>query len=230
MLTKKKKLSKKAIKEDKLVTFYYKAYGYFDENKSRILLYGGALVILVLAIFYYYRTKSEDNVKAGVELAKVMDLYDSGSFLEAIEGKPSDNTVGLKQIVDSYGSTENGETAKIYLADAYSMLGKPDDAFKYYQDYDGDIPIFKAAALAGEAGYYASQNNPSKAANLYEKASSISKVNVLNSEYLLKAGINYIKAGNPKQAKETFNKIKKNYSGSEADRQVDKYLAEARVE
>lgn len=229
MLTKKKKLSKKAIKEDKLVTFYYKAYGYFDENKSRILLYGGALVILVLAVFYYYRTKSEDNVKAGVELAKVMDLYDSGSFLEAIEGSASNNTVGLKQIVDSYGSTENGETAKIYLADAYNMLGKPQDAFKYYQSYDGDIPIFRAAALAGEADYYVSQNKRDKAASLYEKASTISKVNVLNSNYLLKAGVNYLRAGDTKQAKETFNRIKKNYPDSDASRQVEKYLAEARV-
>lgn len=229
MLTKKKKLSKKAIKEDKLVTFYYKAYGYFDENKSRILLYGGALVILVLAIFYYYRTKSEDNVKAGVELAKAIDIYDSGSFLEAIEGRASDNTVGLKQIVADYGNTENGETAKIYLADAYSMLGKSDEAFKYYEEYDGDIPIFSAAALAGQAGYYASQNNPSKAANLYEKASTVSKLNVLNSDYLLQAGINYLKAGDTSRAKETFDKIKKSYSGTEAYRQVDKYLAEAQM-
>ena len=71
-----------------------------------------------------------------------MNLYDQGSYLEAIEGRPSQNIIGLKKIVEDYGSTENGETAKIYLANSYDMLGKPDEALKYYSDYDGDISIY----------------------------------------------------------------------------------------
>jgi TolA-binding protein len=229
MLTKKKKLSKKEIKEDKLVAFYYKSYAYFDENRSRIFLYGGALLVLILAVFYYYRTKGEDNTTAGVQLSRAIDSYDQSNYLVAIEGNAAKNIAGLQKTVDNYGSTENGETAKIYLANSYSMLGKLDEAFKYYKSYDGDIPMFKAAALAGQAGYYASHEEYNKAANLYEKASAVSKLNVLNSDYMLKAGINYIKIGNTDEAKKLFNNIKKNYPGTQAYTEVDKYLAEIKV-
>ena len=53
MLTKKKKLSRREIKEDKLVSTYYKVYGYFEENRSRILVVGG-IILAVIAIVYFY--------------------------------------------------------------------------------------------------------------------------------------------------------------------------------
>lgn len=227
MLTKKKKLSRKEIKEDKLVSAYYKAYGYFDENRSKLILYGGVLVVLIIAAFFYMNNKNERNAKAGIELGKVMSIYDQGSYLEAIEGRPSEQIIGLKTIVESYGSTENGETAKIYLANSYQMLGKYEEAFKYYEDYDGDIPIFKAASLAGQAGYYASEKEYEKAAGLFRDAAHISKVNVFNSEYLLKAGINFLNADKDEEAKELFEKIKKDYPGTSAFRDAEKYTAMA---
>jgi tetratricopeptide (TPR) repeat protein len=226
MLTKKKKISKKEIKQDKLVETYYKAYGYFNENRSQLLLYVGALVVLVFAVIYYINNKKEDNAKANVLLSSIMDLYDQGSYLEAIEGRPAQKIVGLKKIVEDYGSTENGETAKIYLANSYEMLGKSDEALKYYSDYDGSIPIFKATALAGQAGIYAGEKKYEKAADLFAKASRISKNDVLNPDYMLNAGINYLNAGKEEEAKDMLNSIKKDYPESQAFREADKYLAE----
>jgi tetratricopeptide (TPR) repeat protein len=225
MLTKKKKLSKKQIKEDKLVVTYYKVLGYFQENKNRIVIYGAAFLVLVAAVFFYIQNKNENNLKASDQLGKVMDLYNNGSYLQAIQGKPGTNVEGLKKIVENYGNTENGEIAKIYLANSYFMLDKIEDAFKYYEDYDGSIAIFKAASLAGQAGYYAYKNDFDKAADLYRQASKVSSEDVLNPDYLLKAGINYIKAGKKEDAKDLFEKIKKDYTSSNAFREVDKYLA-----
>ena len=134
MLQKKKKLSRKEIKEDKLVSTYYKTIGLYEENKSRVLLYAGALVVLAAAIIFYINNKKESNEQAGLMLSRVMSIYDSGLYLEAIEGRQGSNVIGLKKIVEEYGSTENGEIAKIYLANSYDMLGKFDEAFKYYED------------------------------------------------------------------------------------------------
>ncbi len=224
MLTKKKKLTKKEIKEDKLVTTYYKAYNYFNENKNRIGIYAGAVVALILAIYFYINYRAESNKEAGIHLAKIMSLYDAGSYLEAIEGIQGKNIIGLKKIVAEYGSTENGETAKIFLANSYVMLGKIEEAFKYYEDYGGKNEIFKATALAGEAGYYAYKQDYEKAADLYLKASRVSKDNVLNPDYMLKAAINYIEAGKKEEAKDLLEIIRKDYQTSTAFREVDKYL------
>ncbi len=224
MLTKKKKLSKREIKEDKLVTTYYKVYNYFMENKNRLGMYAGGLAIAVLAIYFYLSNKASNNEIAGTQLGRVLAIYDAGSYLEAIEGRQGTNIVGLKKIVSDYGSTNNGEIAKIYLANAYQMLGKVEEAFDLYKDYGGSNEIFKATALAGEAGYYAYKKDFEKAADLYLRASRVSKANVLNPDYMLKAAVNYIEAGNKEEAKDLLETIRKDYQTSTAFRDVDRYL------
>jgi tetratricopeptide (TPR) repeat protein len=224
MLQKKKKLSKKEIKEDKLVSFVNKSANFFEEYKNKIFTYGVIAVIAIAAVYFYINQKNVDNQEAATELSRVMKLYDQGSYLEAIEGKQGTNIIGLKKIVDEYGGTENGETAKIYLANSYAFLGNYDDAIIYYEDYDGSIDYLKAAALAGEAGYYAAKGDFEKAADMYLSASKISKINANNPTYLLNAGINYQKSGLNDEAKAIFNQIKEDFAKSTVAKDVNKYI------
>lgn len=226
MLTKQKKLSRKEIKEDKLVGMYYKSQSYFEENKNKIFIYLGVIAIAVVAVILYLNYRNSQNDEAGTHLAKVMDMYDSGDYLGAIEGKKDVKLLGLKEIVAQYGSTENGETAKIYLANSYVNLGKPEEAIKYYEDYSGDIEIYVAASLAGQAAYYAYKDEYEKSADLYLKASRVSKTDVLNSDYMLQAAINYFEAGDTEQSKSLLQAIKDDYKTSAAYAQVDKYLSQ----
>ena len=198
---------------------------FFEKYQSKIFIYAGVLVIVVAVIIWYQNQKSENDAKAGLELSRIMTLYDQGSYLEAIEGKQGTNIIGLKRLVDEYSGTENSETAKIYLANCYSFLGKYDEAFKYYEDYNGSIDYFKAASLAGQAGHYAMNGDYEKAANLYLNASKQLSVNSQNPDYMLNAGIYFLKADEKDEAKILFDKIKEDYSTSLANREVDKYLA-----
>jgi tetratricopeptide (TPR) repeat protein len=226
MLAKKKKLTKKEIKQDRLVEMYYKSQSFFEEHKNRIFMYAGVLAIVILAVIWFINQRAETNETAGIELSRVMELYDSGSFLEAIEGRQGTDIIGLKRIVDEYGSTENGETAKIYLANSYSMLGKTEEAYKYYKDYNGSIDMYKATSFAGQASYHAVNEEYDEAANLYNRAAMVSKENVQRPEYLLQAAINYINAGNQSEAKELLQIIKDDYKTSSAFASVDRYLTQ----
>jgi len=225
MIYKKKKLSKKEIKEDKLVSFMFKIEHYYEKYKSKLMLYGGILIVAIAAAYFYINKQDELNNRASLELSRIMDIFDSGSYLEAIEGRQGTNIIGLKRIVEEYGSTDNGETAKIYLANAYSYLGNYEKAFKYYEDYSGSIDIYKASALAGMAGYYAAKNEYKKAADLYKNAANIVEVNAQNPDYLFNSALNYFNAGDKDEARILFEKIKEDYGTSNARREVDKYLA-----
>ena len=226
MLTKKKKLSRREIKEDKLVSTYYKAYGYFEENRSRVVMGVGILVVIAAMVYFYINNRIEDNKIAGIQLARVMNIYDQGSYLEAIEGREGTNIVGLKNIVEEYGSSNNGEIAKIYLANSYNFLGRTKEALEYYEDYSGSNDIFEATALAGQASIYEARKDYDKAADFYLKASRVSDEDVLNPDYMLKAGINFMHAGDEEEAKDLFEKIKEDYNPSTAFREVDRYLAQ----
>jgi len=224
VLEKKKKITKKEIKQDTLVTTYYKVYNFFLENQAKILIAVAAVALIVVSIIIYSNKRSSDNLTAANLLSKVIPLYDAGQYQQAIEGIKAQNIVGLKSIVENYGSTEQGETAKIYLANCYLFLGKVDSAYEMFKDYDGSNAILKAASLAGQAAYYETKKEYEKAVDAYKDAAKISKENPLNADYLLKAGINLLKLNKKTEAKSIFEIIKKDYKNYPEAREVERYL------
>lgn len=224
MLTKRKKITHHQIKEDKLATSFYEVKSFYQENQTKILAVLGILAVIVVAIIWYSSSKKEKNQLASVELSRVMPIYDSGSFQEAIDGRPGTNIIGLKKIVENYSGTENGELARIYLANSYYLLGKFDEAMENYNDFSGSNKILVASALAGIAACHEANDNFSDAAEYYEKAFKAYEFNPMNAEYLLKSGSNYLKVNKYDEAKAAFDIIKEKYKTSQAFRDLDKYL------
>jgi TolA-binding protein len=133
---------------------------------------------------------------------------------------------GFKSIVDEFGGTEQGELAKIYLANSYYSLGKYDDALEAFSDYSGESKIHQATAYAGMAACYEMSSDFGKAADYYKKAANFYILKSQSSEFLLNAGINYIKDGQKDNAKEVLEMIKKEFKTSNAAREVEKYLSQ----
>ncbi len=225
MLAKKKKLSKKEIKEDKLVTTFYEAKSFYDENQTMIFSVVGIVVALVLVVVLYTSKMEESNLSASVELTRVINTYNAGLYLQAIEGKAGTQEIGLAKIVDEYGGSEQGELARIYLANAYFYTEQYDKAMEAYDDYSGSDNLMVASALAGKAGCYENDKDYESAAKYFSKAANVSKYVPSNSNYLLNAGINYLKINNNSEAKSVLDRVKKDYNTSSAAREVDKYLA-----
>jgi len=219
-----KKLSKKEIQEDKLVTTYFKTVGYLNDNKKVLGIIGGVIVVAALIVYFLINKFQNDNLAATASFAKVMEYYDTGSYSIAIDGKSDENIKGLKAIVEEYGSSEQGEIAKIYLANAYFYTNKIEEALKYYSDFGGSDPNFKAAAKAGIAACYEAKNEFEKAADYFYDAANVSKLNVSNATYLLEAGRTYFKLGKSEKAKEILDKLKKEYPNTSEFRTADRYL------
>lgn len=226
MLEARKKISKKEIKEDKLVTGYYKFQNFFMENQVKFLIGFGVIAVFVVAYILYSNKIKNDNQTASAMVAKVIPLLESGGYQVAIDGVPSQNIVGLKKIVDEYGSSEEGELAKILLANAYNITGNSEEALKLYDDYSGSNTLLQASAIAGKAGILESKKEYEEAADLYQKAAKIEKANPSNPEFLLKAGIAYLKMGNKEEAKALFETIKKDYTTAIPYMELEKYLVQ----
>lgn len=226
MIRQKRKITRREIKEDKLVTFYYNALSYFENYKQQLIYSLGGVAVIALISFFYFSNKTTSNEEANAALARVMSLYDSGIFQEAIDGKPGTKIIGLKKIVDEFSGTENGETARIYLANCYLNLGKLQEAYEQYDSYSGENELLQAAAFAGVAGYYESKGNYEEASNYFIKAASVSDANVLNPQYLMFASINLIQSGDKVEAKEILTSLKRDFSKSTYIRDVDRYLTQ----
>ena len=214
------------MKQDTLVTSYYKAQNFFLENQAKILIGVFSLAVVIVAVILYSNNMQKNNQIASGLLSKVVPIYEEGKFNEAIDGQKTPTIMGLKEIVDKYGSTEQGESAKIFLANSYYNTGKIDQALDVYNDYGGSNPVFQATALAGEAACYADKQEYGQAGELYKKAAKISQSDPSNADYLLLAGINLMKIDKNEDAKVLFETIKKDYKLTTAAQQVEKYLVQ----
>jgi TolA-binding protein len=225
MIGKKKKLAKKDIKEDQLVTSFYKVQEFLEENKQKLIFLVGGIAVVVLALVWFINKKAEDNTIAAGQISGILTAYEQGQFQKAIDGEPGTQLQGLQSIVNNYGSTDQGEIAKIYLANSYYSIGEYDKAFEHFSDYSGDSKLHQSTAYAGIAACYEVQGKFEDAADYYKKAADTYNLGSQTADLLLYAGINYVKSDQKEIAKEILEKIKKEYTASTAAREVEKYLS-----
>lgn len=224
MLKPKKKISKRQMKEDKLVTTYFAAQSWFDTNRKRVSSVFFTVLVAGIAVWFYYNNLSSQNVAATADLGKIIRYYDAGNFQVAINGSPQENMRGLQQIVDEYGGTASGEFATLYLANAYFFLGNYEKALQYYEDADLDDSGLNAAVKAGIAACYEAKGNYADAAGYFEQAAQMDSRKLHTAERLFHAGNNYLLAGNQNKADEVLRKLKANFPTSQYAREADRLL------
>ncbi len=229
MLAKKKKISKKEIQEDKLITYYSKVLEFIDLY-SKQLMVGIAVVAVVIVSTIIYQNKVEaDNIAATSALSKIVPNYEQKNYNDAIVGQPGTDLIGLKTIVENYGSTEQGEVAKLYLANSYYYTGKYDEALKVYSDISNSHYSLHAAALAGEGACYEEKGDFVKAGHSYEKAAHVYKYNALNPSYLLHSGIAYLKAKKYDEAQTVLKLVETDYKTSQEAKEAERYMDEVEL-
>jgi len=231
MLKPKKKISKKELKHDPLLTSIGQAKTYYDQNKKYLSYATTGLIVLVIAIVIFVNNRRANAEKAATELGKIYKIYDNAAmdkaqYKIAINGQPERGIMGLKAIVDNYGSSTSGELARFYLANAYYNLGQYDEALNQYEDFSSGDPLLAASATAGIASCHEVKKEFGKAASYYEKALSLARKSETAAEYMNNAARCYGLAGESAKAIELFKKLKKEYPTSSFARDADRYITQ----
>ena len=226
MLRAKKKISKKVIKEDSIVTTYFKAQSWYDENKKRLSTIGSVVIVVAVALWFYSNNVRGNNERATTELARVFTYYDNGQYLIAVNGIPEKNIAGLQSIVDNYGSTHVGNLAEFYLASSYYNLQEYDKALEHFKGYGGGSPLLESSASAGIGACYEAKGDFKKAAENYEKGAMKNLDDPNAPDNLVNAARNFGKSGEKERAVELLKRVKKDYPASSAARDVERYIAE----
>jgi tetratricopeptide (TPR) repeat protein len=229
MLKPQKKISKREIKEDKLVTKYFQARQWVDNNTKTLSYIGMGIAGLVVIGFLWTKSRADSNEKATAMLAKVAPYYDEGRYDLAINGVPQEGTQGLQAIVDEHGSTKAGEIAKLYLANSYFALKNYDKALSTYDDISVSDKMITSSAYAGLASCYEVKGDFSHAASYFEKAASKNMTIAQAPDNLQRSAVNYAAAGKKEKAIELLQLLKKEFPSSPYARDVDRFIAEYSV-
>lgn len=209
--------------EDKIMDYYYRFIEYYKENKNKVWTIVTIIVVIGAVVFLYFKNLSEKQETATLELSKVKPIYLSGAYDQAINGDTLGISQGLLYIVNEYGSTESGETAKILLANSYYYLRNYDMAEKYYSDYDGSNEIYQVTSIAGVGAVLEARGDFRGAAEEFEKAANFSKTIANNDEYLYYAIRNYFIAKDNENLKRVVDELKKEYPKSKYIQQAGRY-------
>ncbi len=198
------------------------ASDYYNRNKNQVLIIAGAIIVIVVGIILFTSKRSSQNEEAAVALGKIRPAYEAGNFQAAINGDSLGNK-GLLFIVNEYGSSENGELAKLLLANSYYALRDFQNAGKYFDDFGGSNKLSKVAAITGLASVKEAQNDYIGAAKEFERAANYDKENPFRDEYLFYAGRDFSMGNDKESAKRVFDQLKSDFPKSKFIAQSQRY-------
>jgi tetratricopeptide (TPR) repeat protein len=229
MLRPTKKISKKEIKQDKLVTTYVQVTNFYQSYKRQINIGIVVVVAVVIAGVVYVKNRADNHERALTQLSAVQSLFDSGQFQSAIDGVPERNIVGLKSIVDNYGGSPGGDLARFYLADAYFQLGKYQEALEQFKDCSPSDDLLKGSRDQGIASCYEALGDAGEAAEYFEASAARQPTEEGEAEQLANAARNYDRAGDTAKALEIYNRLKKNFPTTTPGREADRHITRLSV-
>lgn len=221
-----KSISKKQeLRQDKVVTFYARAWEFVDENRQIVYIAAAGLVVLILAIIGYVFYQNAQSAEAEEMLARIIPVYEQGSFQEALDG--TGDRLGLLEIIDEYGSTSSGNLAHFYAADALFNLGDFDQALRHFEAFDKSADFLGASAIAGQAAVHEEREEFEEAGDQYRRAADHFENEVNSPEYLMLAGRAYEMAGLYDQAMDQYEAIQSQYPESAEAANIEVYIARA---
>lgn len=228
MLKARKRIKHKELKQDKLVTSYFKVRTWFDnpENKRKLGIAAGIVAVLIIAVFLYISNRKAKNEEAETKLSAILTLYQQGKYNEAVNGDAAAGIIGLNEIVANYGRTEAGQTARFFLANCQYNLKDYDNALKNYEDYSGSNDILESSCISGMGAIYEAKGDLKKAGEYYEKAAKVSKELVTNQENLFYAVRVYTQLGDKENANRVYKQLKEDYPKSKYVNDAKRYEVE----
>lgn len=217
-----RKISKRELKEDQLVTFYYKSRSFLEKHGKIVGWVIAGLIAVVVIITLMIRSRIQANVVAGSELFQAQMLYNSRLYNETAEK--------LIALIETYPGTKNSAEACILLAKTYYQLADYDSSQYYAAEFikkRTGSQILVSAAYAIQAASLEEKGEFEAAAQVLIEGADRFPHSFTAPMFLLDAGRCYCLSGQMELARESNERILRNYPQSELVFRANEQLARA---
>lgn len=199
----------------------------FIIRNGRKLIIALVVVFVVVGGFYGYKFWVEKlGEKAAAMMFRAEQHLAADSFQLALDG--DGNYAGFLQVIDKYGSTPQGNLARLYAGICYMRLGQFEQALAQLKKYDapksipGAIPKAQYLGLQGDA--CVELQNYKEAVSFYKKAVEASENSLTAPFYMKKLGLVYEKQGDNAKALDVYKDIQASYGSSMEARDIQKFI------
>lgn len=200
----------------------------FIMRNGRSLLIALVVVVVVVSGFfgYKYLVVTPRAEKASAMMFTAQQQFMADSFQLALSGDGAGD--GFLQVIENYGSTNEGNLAKHYAGICYLKMGEYQKALDYLKQYTtvegvpGGIVNAQNFGLQGDA--YVQLANYAEALKAYEKALATNVNEMTTPYYLKKAGLVSEKLGDNAKALGFYKTISIDYASSMEGRDIQKFI------
>jgi tetratricopeptide (TPR) repeat protein len=210
----------------------------FYEDNKKAINYGGGALLAIIAIFSYYKLSYLPGLEkeANNEFFYAQNYFEKDSFNIALNGGilvPSSigpkTMIGLKEIADTYSSTEAGNLANFYAGISLLRTGKFEEAIEYLEAFDGTDEIIAPLAIGAIGDANLELNKVDEAIKYYLNASEKSSNTFTSPIFLKKAALAYELNKNYTDALALYERLKNEYAKSKEAREIEKYISRVKV-
>ncbi|MBL7190337.1 tetratricopeptide repeat protein [bacterium] len=220
-----RKITRKELKEDKLITAYYKTVSFLNKHSKNTAIALGVLIAGIVIVILVINSKKQANLLAGYDTFLAQLSYEQGYYREAADI--------LLQTQDKYSGTHNAGEAALLMGKTYFSMGEFDSAAYYAELYINKYhknSVSTVSAIMLQAAAKEELKDYLTAAELYMKASSKYSDIYTTPINLLDAGRCYNLAGENERAVEAYNSVLERYSDSNVIRRAQEQLARVKAE
>jgi tetratricopeptide (TPR) repeat protein len=199
-----------------------------EENQRPLTIIVIALIVLLgvfLGVKKFVISPKEKEAQAQIFMAE--SYFEKDSFNLALNG--DGNYLGVLDIIDNYKITKTAKLAHYYAGISYLRLEQYQDAIDYLQKFKSKDDMIKPIAVGAIGDAYAELDNFDKAITNYLHAANTAENSFLTPLFLQKAGELLEMQEKSPDALKHYERIKVDYPDSNEGRQIDKYIARAKL-
>jgi tetratricopeptide (TPR) repeat protein len=199
-----RRLTKRQIKQDPLVTWTARIEDYASENMTRILIGVGAVALVIALVFVVRSARRNAELEASGLLAQAQ--------FELWSGSPARAGELAQQVIDSASGTRSGKIAHLVRGDALLATGDSEGALAAYREFlarEKRDPVLRLSARRGMAVALENIGQYAEAAAAYEE---LARDDLLPAtQDLLAASRCLVQAGDDTRARELYQEIIDNH-------------------
>ena len=217
-----RKISKKELKEDQLITYYYKSKDFIEKNGKIVSGAIIGLIVVVILVGMMIKSRAQSNLTASGELFQAQLSYNMQDY--------QGTAAKLNTIVETYSGTQNAREAMILLARTYFKMENFDSSFyfadRFVKKYSGD-PVLTSSAISLKAASLEEKEEFLEAAETYLSGADRYSKSFTAPTFLLDAGRCFYLVGNMERAQQCYERIIAEYPESNLVLRANQQLVRA---
>jgi TolA-binding protein len=212
------KISKKELKQDKLVEFTVKVEAFYNRHKNWVISVLTAVLVIVAAVVLIGKSQKSARMEESFQLTMAKMKYGSGQLDDANQD--------FQKILTDYSGRPAGEAQYFIARIAFEKgdFASAESGFEaYLKNYSVD-PAMNAAALSGYAASQEAEGNLEGAMQSYQRLAQEYPSNAYAPQSLLEVSRLAQALGKDEESTQALRKILDKYSESTAVQQARKDL------